>query len=104
MPQITTNWLDAERMTAALTTSIVDCMALAGSDESETLIHCREAANYAHTLARFLENIADGLAAEMTPKWTGYQPPEIEREAEVAAFGPAAPLRPTVRIGGEGAA
>jgi len=61
---IKTNWLDVERMTQSLAQTINDAMALAGSDDETTLVNCRDAANYAHTLARFLDGIAHGLAAE----------------------------------------
>ena len=61
---IKTNWLDAERTTQSLAQHINDAMALAGSDTAASLTHCRHAANYAHMLARFLDNLANGLAAE----------------------------------------
>jgi hypothetical protein len=94
--QIQTNWTDAERMAAALTTSIVDSMALAGSDASETLLHCREAAQYANTLARFLENIAEGLDGKVQP----YEPPEIEKRLEAEVYG-VRNVEPITRINGQ---
>lgn len=58
---IPTNFLDAERMAAALTTSIVDSMAAAGADADATLEEVRQARQYAETLVRFLTGIESGL-------------------------------------------
>jgi len=63
--QIPMNFIDAEKHTISLCLSIQDSVCEAGADAEKTLQSLHAASAFAHTLARFLDNLSRGIQGEV---------------------------------------